>query len=167
MNEQPDPDPAPRPAATPFEAPGPGGEADSREGRELARVDELLEAAAAEPEPLPPGLLDQVERYVGARCRRRRRTWVGGAAAAVILLAAGWVATRVLSTAPNGAAPGGRGDGRSVPAVVRAASPPVRAVSVDAGPGVLAVPISTGNPNVTIVWLYPAIERPEGERRRQ
>jgi hypothetical protein len=131
-----------------------------------AMLDELLRAAAAEPEPLPPGLFDDVERFIAARCRRRRRALAGMAAAAMVLaLAACWLATRMPRQAPQGVAVHDVPEDRHAPALVQPASQGVQRVTVDAGRGLIAVPIRTGQPNFTIVWLYQAVEHPPREPR--
>jgi hypothetical protein len=127
-----------------------------------ALLDELLRAAAAEPQPLPPGLIDNVERFIAGRCRRRRRRMLVGlaAAAAVVLFACGWWAKRSLDPG----APGVRSP-RPVPTVARSASAPVAEVTVSAGPDTIAVPVRQGHPRVTIYRLYAAVGPPRPERR--
>ena len=123
-------------------------------------LDELLRAAAAEREPLPPGLIEDVERFVAKRCRRRRALAGLAAAAAVALLVSGWWATRALRpTAPGGPSP------RPVPVVARAASAPVAEVTVSAGPDTIVVPVRRGHPKVTIYRLYATVGPGQPERR--
>ncbi len=125
-----------------------------------ALLDELLRAAAAEPQPLPPGLLDDVERFVAGRCRRRRRRMLAGAAAAVALLAACWLATRAINPTPTGGPSPG-----PVPMVARAASAPAGEVTVSAGPDTIVVPVRRGHPKVTIYRLYATVGPGQPERR--
>jgi len=127
-----------------------------------ALLDELLRAAAAEPQPLPPGLLDDVERFVAGRRRRRRRRMLVGAAAAaaVALLASCWLAMRTVNPTRTGLPVPG-------PAVIaaKAASRPAEKVTVTTGPDTIAVPVRTGHPKVTIYRLYPAVARRPIESR--
>jgi hypothetical protein len=125
-----------------------------------ALLDELLRAAAAEPQPLPPGILDDVERFIAARCRRGRRRMLIGAAAAVALFACCWWAKWSLDPG----APGVRSP-RPVPAVARSPSAPVAEVTVSAGADTIAVPLRQGHPRVTIYRLYAAVGPPRPERR--
>jgi hypothetical protein len=161
MSCQPDRHPEPRrDRRRPSEHAAPGGP-DPPDDHASALLDELLDAAAAEPEPVPPGLIDDVEAFIIERCRRRR-AWLGAACAAaatVLILVTCWLAARMPWGPPTGPA-------RPGSPVVRAGPPPAPAVSVDAGPGVIAVPIRTGDPKVTIVWLYPAIDPREHQVRR-
>jgi len=126
-----------------------------------ALLDELLRAAAADRAPLPPGVAEDVERFIAGRCRRRRRTLAGlAAAAAVVLFACCWWAKRSLDPG----APGVRSP-RPVPAVARSASAPVAEVTVSAGADTIAVPVRQGHPTVTIYRLYAAVGPPRPERR--
>ena len=124
-------------------------------------LDELLRAAAAEPEPLPPGLVEDAERFIVKRCRRRRRALEGlAAAAAVALLVSGWWAMRALDpTVPGAASP------RPAPVAAPAALQHIDEVTVSTGPGTIAVPMPCGNPRVTIYWLYAAAGPGQPERR--
>jgi len=135
------------------------------EARRAALIDELIDAVAAEEDPLPDGLIDDVERFIVAR--RRLRRWAIGsvaAAAAVLLVVACWVGMQAPEPAPRVAAlPEARQDLASA-SPTRPTPAPVAAVIVRAGPDVIAVPVNTSNPKVTIVWLYEAVERPDPQR---
>ena len=128
-----------------------------------AMLDELLRAAAAQPAPLPPGLIENVERFIASRCRRRRRrrALVGlAAAAAVALLVSSWLARRSLDpTAPDVPSP------RRAPIAAQAASAPVAEVDVSTGPGTIAVPVRSGNPRVTVYWVYTAVGPQQPKQR--
>jgi len=124
-------------------------------------LDELLRAAAAEREPLPPGLIEDVERFIAKRCRRRRRALAGlAAAAAVALLVSGWWARRALDPGAHSVP-----SPRPVPVVARAASAPVAEVTVSAGPDTIVVPVRRGHPRVTIYRLYATVGPPRPEPR--
>ena len=144
---------------------GNGPDDRGEEARRAARIDELIGAVAAEEDPLPDGLIDDVERFIVGR--RRTRRWAIGsvaAAAAVLLVAACWVGMQTPEPAPRVAAlPEARQD-LAVARPTRPTPAPVAAVIVSAGRDVIAVPVNTSNPKVTIVWLYEAVERPDPQR---
>jgi hypothetical protein len=130
-------------------------------------LDELLDAAAEHLEPLPPGLIDDVERFVADRCRQRRRALGGitAAAAMVALLAACWVVVRALDPGrpltppPDGVAQ------HLPPVLVQDTSRDAEPVTVDVSPRTIAVPMETSHPKMTVVWLYQAVERQKPEPR--
>jgi anti-sigma factor RsiW len=127
---------------------------------EQERLAELLAHGIAELDPVPVGLAASIDRRFRAARRRRAAGWaaaLAGAAAAVALcLAGGRLTHRAPPTTPV-----------SGPVVRVAPSPPVRRpayprsevrVSFRPQPGVIAVPQKTEHANVTILWVYPAVE---------
>lgn len=153
------------------------------EGPGMAVVDELLDALAAEPEPLPPGLIDEVERFMVGRRQHRRWALAAAAAAVAGLVATCWLATQFARRAPQGAAPPPVASAfterpREEPGLAAASGPwdvgrllggraggsvSRGGVTVEPGPGLLAVPVRTDDPKVTIFWLYETVGAPEGE----
>jgi anti-sigma factor RsiW len=126
---------------------------------EQARLAQLLQQATAELEPIPTGLAERIDRRLRAAHRRRVVRWAGGLAAAAVVLAllvGGWLGTRT----PDALMPTTRQVEAPPEPAPPEPNPPAPAVTV-AFPGqsdVLAVPIKTDNPNVTIIWVYPALK---------
>jgi len=112
------------------------------------RVDQLL-AQAAELEPAPP-LGFQVARI---QRRRARGRWAGASTvAAGLALAAAWWNWGEIATPPTTVA-------RKAPPVIE--QPPRPNVTVQFADNVIAQPIETSDPRVTIVWTYSVV-RPRG-----
>jgi anti-sigma factor RsiW len=111
------------------------------------RVDQLL-AQAAEVEPAPALRL-----YVaGGIGSRRRWRWAGVGAVAAGVALAWWNWSRVSSPSTTVAS-------KARPVVDQ---PPRPAVVVRLGDNVIAQPIESSDPRVTIVWTYPVIQPRRG-----
>lgn len=110
------------------------------------RIDGLLEQTAAIENPPPLGLRFK-------RRLRRRRILRWGALAGLLLAAAWFTWPRVE-----------RGDaGAIATAPAGAAGPRSATVSVQLSSNVIARPLESNDPRVTIVWTYPVLEaRPLG-----
>jgi anti-sigma factor RsiW len=112
------------------------------------RVDQLL-AQAAELELAPPLAIYAA----GRRGSRRRWRWAGvGAVAGSVALAAAWWNWADIATPPRTVA------GKAPPAVEQPSRPKV---TVQLADNVIARPIESSDPRVTIVWTYPVV-RPRG-----
>jgi anti-sigma factor RsiW len=129
------------------------------------RLDELFSTPAIDPPAVPPELIDRIQRHVRSRVRRRLLNWSLGIAATV-LIAAAWLIDdsgparreEAVVRSSQDRASQALDHGES-PSPQRDESPlevgkPQVAVSVDPRQ-YLAVPVTTSNPNVTILWLYP------------
>jgi hypothetical protein len=121
------------------------------------RMDQLLVQATIQLQAVPAGLTRRIEQRLLTARRLRFARWAAGLAAAISLMGiTAWLLTReppveVLPYVPIVEAPSPRPapempDPRSL---VRVAFPPQAAV--------LAVPMKTENPNVTIIWVYPTV----------
>ncbi len=129
-----------------------------RSVEEEEQVRHLLRCAVAELEPAPEGLAEQVGNRVRSSKRRRIvRLTVGMSAAAAVVVAIGvWhvigqrgADERISVHQPPTPALGAQLDPRKEVEVV-----------VPQSDNVIAVPLETSRPNVTIVWLYPAVSAP-------
>jgi hypothetical protein len=121
---------------------------------EHRRLDQLLERVGLQSSPLPAGLVDRLERRLQKAQRWRRAAWVSGLAAA-LLVAAGvgvWL-TRAPSLPERPVDPPVT---RAAPAPPEKVIRPLVQVRVTSPDEVVAVPVPTRNPTVTILWLYPA-----------
>jgi anti-sigma factor RsiW len=141
------------------------------------RVDRLL-AAARQKEPVPSSLVDRIERRIRVERRRGafRLAWFGLSAAAIVTVAVSvWFAgrdrERPLETGPiareqmesvagtDGVAL--RPDAAPAPDRAPVDSPRVRVSLADPSEGIL-VPLESSHPNVSIVWVYPAVKPARG-----
>jgi hypothetical protein len=121
---------------------------------EQRRLDQLLERASLQSSPVPAGLVERLERRLRKAQGRRRAAWVSGLAATV-LMAAGvrvWL-TRSPSFPERPVDPP---VAQVTPAPPEKATRPLVQVRVTSPDEVVAVPVPTRNPTVTILWLYPA-----------
>jgi anti-sigma factor RsiW len=121
---------------------------------EQAHLDRLLARAAEQLQPVPAGLIDRLDQRL-RQASRRRRAWVAGFAAAVVLA----VGLALWAWKP----PAGIDELPEAPAVEQAPRPepelpPAKAeVTFTPASPVIAVPVPTSDPTVTIVWVYPAV----------
>jgi hypothetical protein len=111
-------------------------------------------------EPVPPVLMESVRDSIALHRRKARLVACGLAAAAVLLVAVGWTATLNLQAripAVNEFAEVTVKESEPSPNPTlhgRGTAEAPRATFVG-GPDVLAVPVASRHPNVTIVRLYP------------
>jgi hypothetical protein len=126
------------------------------------RLDRLLAKAAAALESAPPQLLGRIEGHLAAGAARRRAWRRAGAlaAAALLLAASAGLALRLLSP---------RSPGEplllserdelppELPAAAEYAAPPPARVEFDPASPLIAVPVRTGNRNLSIVFVYPQV----------
>lgn len=119
---------------------------------EEQRLNALL-VQAIETEPLPAGLIERIEKKLNRPQRRRLAMWVAGiSAAAAVLL--GTVLLLLSKRAP---------ETQSFPAPVvevrpePPATPPAVAVTFPRSSEVIALPMPSKNPTVTIIWVYPTV----------
>jgi anti-sigma factor RsiW len=119
------------------------------------RIDHLLRQGAGDDVPVPPGLTVRVERRLRAARRRRLAVWAGALAAAVLLAVgvSAWLMRPVPTPEPLPA-----------PATVKVEPPPappqvphrlVAEVTITPAQGLVAVPVPTRDPSVTILWVFP------------
>ena len=111
-------------------------------------VDRLLDRAADLAEPLPSGLADRVEARIRRHVRRRRMC----VAAAALSAAAACVVLSFQLVRPDQQLEESR------PTIAMPQVPASVEVAVETSEDVIAVPIATDNPNVTIIWLYPVMK---------
>ncbi len=132
---------------------------------EQERLDRLLGRAVTRLEPVPVILNRRIEQAIRTSRRRRLVRWASGVAAGVALAAVvGWWLLRETPgpsvTAPRVEMP--------QPAVPQATDPRSRVwIRFDPKSEVLAVPVRTDNPNVTIVWVYPGAGPARDARRER
>jgi hypothetical protein len=117
----------------------------------------LLARACTALKPVPPGLIDRIDR--GLRRARRRRVFArttGLAAAGILIcLLATWF---IVPGAPENRS-------KPSPALTKGTRPPepppdprsLVQVTVENPSDVIAVPQKTDSPSVTVIWLYPTI----------
>jgi anti-sigma factor RsiW len=123
-------------------------------------LDRLLARASEQLQPVPAGLVDRLDRRL--RQAGRRRAWAAGLAAAAVLAAGlgvwAWKPRAAIDELPDAPVvkPTPRPDPEH-PAVLAKAE-----VTFSAAAAVIAVPIPTSDPTVTIVWVYPAISPDAG-----
>jgi anti-sigma factor RsiW len=119
------------------------------EVEQQTRIESLLRDAARL-EPLPAGLVDRTEgRWHRARKRRALRRAASLAAAALL---AGLLGTTSFWPAPQ------RPPAPPQPPPVANTGPPARPparVTFSPRTPVIAVPVDTGDPDITFVWVYP------------
>jgi anti-sigma factor RsiW len=120
------------------------------------RMDRLLARAVVELTPVPRTLVHRIEAQVRADRRRRRARWAYGlvAAAAAALVVGVWLFPRSQPQETALPVP------EPAPPVVAAppqTQDPRSLVQVTFAPGseVIAVPLRTTNPDVSIIWVYP------------
>lgn len=134
-------------------------------------IDQLLASADQQLEWPPEGLLWRIEQRCSARQRRyrllRRALLVPAAAAAVG--ATLWLAA---ARAPHEPPPAPLGPPAAEPAHRRTAQDdsaepqrPRATVVVHPDSDLIALPVATRHPQVTIVWCYPVV-KPAGEREK-
>jgi hypothetical protein len=127
-----------------------------QEVHEHERLSLLLQEAVTRLQPAPGRLGKRVEEHLAVQRRRRVVPWACGLAAALAVGAFGlWWLTRPPAQ-ELGVSPSIATDDRP-PKDERA---PHRSVSVafKAEKEVIAVPLRTDRPNITIIWVYPAVE---------
>ena len=128
------------------------------------QLDHLLAAVAAEPQPLPSGLAQRVEAYMKQQSWHRTRQFTGlWIAAAILLCVTAWFTIPLLNERSI----------QSVEPVAKVSAPTLQQLSADQTPqvrvtftersNVLAVPVKSQNPNITILWLYPTLKISTGE----
>jgi anti-sigma factor RsiW len=120
---------------------------------EHERLAILLTAAADRLGPVPAGLTERVQRRLRS-VRRRRLAALAGilAAAAAVLLLLGRPAPRQPERELTSV------EVRPQPAAPEASPRPARIrVTFPAGANVVAVPVQTESPNVTLVMVYPGL----------
>jgi ferric-dicitrate binding protein FerR (iron transport regulator) len=126
--------------------------------QEQRRLDELLSGANAARVPVPARLIDQIEERLRRARRRRVAAWAAGLAAASISVC--FLAAWLLSP------PAPEVEPVQSPVVMlphqqtQMTLDPRSLVEVKFQPSsdVIAVPQKTGNPSVTIIWVYPTIK---------
>jgi hypothetical protein len=128
---------------------------------EQEQLDQRLRAATALLESPPADLVARIEGQLRAARRRRLTAWAAGLAAVIALACVtGWLFTREPP-----------GDGSSPVPIVEAPAPPPQPESPDPRSlvrvtfqpeaEVIAVPLKTESPNVTIIWVYPTVPQAE------
>jgi anti-sigma factor RsiW len=120
-----------------------------------------LRAATETMEVPPADLSSRVERgpiFTADETAKTGRTWRVAALIAASLLAAALFSEVLRPTLPPDAE-------RALPkTLVAAAKPAPPRPSIEVHGTVIGVPIDIGNPNVTVVWLYPEAVGPEAEK---
>ncbi len=119
-----------------------------RASEELSRT---LLAAVTELEPAPPELGARIERNLARRRRRRRLAWALSAAASVLAALAGWLIYQAARPEVKVALP----DTVS-PAAISEESPAL--VQVRSPSPAIVIPKRGTHRNVTIIWVYPAVD---------
>lgn len=120
---------------------------------EQRRLEQLLNRATLASSPVPAGLVDRIEDCLLAARRRRIATWSVGLAATVFL---GIGATLwFMRSTPELVNERQLTQVVPVPAADVAVTPPRVEVTVTSSSEVVAVPVPSRNPNVTILWMYP------------
>jgi hypothetical protein len=126
--------------------------------QEQQRLDGLLARANTALVFVPAGLLNQIDHRLRQVRRRRVRTWAIGFAAAGLLLGALWgrfLPERVSEEQPVLS---------PVATIPRRQSEPTRdprslvKVTFQPPSDVIALPLKTDNPSLTIIWVYPTIK---------
>lgn len=127
-------------------------------------IDALLSSPArVEAEPAPPVLTWSVQDSIASQRRKVRLIACGLTAAAVLIIAVGWsivLNRQARLPAVNQIAETSSQIGEPSPAlspIRRGVAAPPGAVFVG-GPEVLAVPVASRHPNVTIVRVYPTYQ---------
>jgi anti-sigma factor RsiW len=133
------------------------------EVREHLAVREILTRAVAASKPAPQQLSARIERKINAS--RRRRAVALLAAAALLLLGAGltfwWFPPREKPAVPK---PMVKLDSpRVVPEKNVEPKPPHIEVVFEKQKYLITVPVKTDNPNITMIWVYPAVRFDEKE----
>jgi anti-sigma factor RsiW len=124
--------------------------------REQKHLDRMLAEATERLQPVPADLSARVAAQLARAGRRRRRAWAALSAAAI--LAAGVAAWLWLPPRPNEEQPRSPlAEAPPHPDRQTPPMPPVVQVTFPAASNVIAMPKRTGDPAVTIVWLYPTI----------
>ena len=139
-------------------------------GLQQERIARLL-TRAAWAEPAPPGLLDRIDGRIRASRQRRLRRWALAlsTAAAAVLAVGLWLAVPHQSVPPHSppivekpAEPEPPPPQAAPPAPLASdPEPPARVSLADASDGIV-VPVSTSNPNVSMVWIYPTVRPARG-----
>jgi anti-sigma factor RsiW len=124
--------------------------------REQELMDQMLLRAATLLQPVSASLAEQTERRLQRAHRLRFTRWASGLAAAVVLMCiTAWLLTREPSQELSPV--------RIVEAPALQSTPVVHdprslvRVTFQPQAAVLAVPMKTENPNVTIIWVYPTV----------
>jgi hypothetical protein len=121
---------------------------------------ELLRQSVAQLQPVPAGIAERARQRIRLATRRRALLGAAALAAGVLAAIAGWwfASERRHDELPS-------------PVVVeKAASPhasspearPLVRVTFAPASDVIAVPIETNRPNLTMIWVYPTV-RPEAK----
>jgi len=125
---------------------------------EFEQCNQLLQRAVMESQAVPADLGERIRHRIRQSARRRMRTAAALASAAALLVAV--VPFTISRHQPTGI--------RTAPVVAEPSPVPPQAdqhprVQVVFPPSadVIAVPMETSRPNVTIIWVYPAIKTAE------
>jgi len=135
----------------------------SRKIDEQRRLEELLKRATMQSMPVPGDLVERVERRLLRKTRRARVAWVSALAASVVLALG--VTAWIVRSLPRGqaVAKGLSADTPlEVPEEIVATNAPAR-VAVTSPTEIVAVPVKSRDPAVTIVWLFPTRHSDAGE----
>jgi len=134
-----------------------------RKIEEQRRLEELLQRATRHATPEPAGLVERIERRLQRQARRRSLVWVSGIAASLMLAlgVAAWL-QRLASSSHEQPETSVNRTAETI-ALPPAAERPLARVTVTSSGQVVAVPVKSRDPAVTIVWLYPARPNDAGE----
>jgi anti-sigma factor RsiW len=125
---------------------------------EQEHLNRLLARATTEHWPVPAGLLDRVERRARSSWRRRVAWAAGVGVAAAIGCGVVWLAVSPRRPVVDSPAPSLVEAPR--PPTPTAAPPPQARVTFGSPDDVIAVPMRSANPAVTIIWVYPVANVP-------
>jgi anti-sigma factor RsiW len=150
-----------------FEAHLAGCPACREELRQQQRIDRLLWQETGQLEPVPSSLIDRIDQqWRRSQCRRVAR-WACGLSAAGLAasVVAVWLVMGTLGAGNQRQTivqehPQPTGDAGQVPPAgpesPRAVS--VARVTLDDPSGAILVPLESGKPNISIVWVYPTVK---------
>ena len=131
------------------------------------RIDRLLAAATGQLGPVPASLIDRIEEQYGRSHRRRVARWAWGLSAAAVAASAlaVWLVMGAFGTGnqpqpmvQEHSAPAGDAE-QAAPARVETPRPVSVARVTFADPSeAILVPLESGKPNISIVWVYPTVK---------
>jgi len=135
----------------------------SRKIDEQRRLEELVKRATLQATPVPADLVERIERRLLRKTRRARVAWVSALAASVVLAlgVTGWI-VRSLPRAHEVAKGSTTAASIEVPEEAVATNAPAH-VTVTSPSEIVAVPVKSRDPAVTIVWLFPSRHTVAGE----